>query len=169
MDASPFDLRTVYTIATMVDAGLIGLRHVVPWADAWVLKLDSPPLWLLELCMTRDVRVAQGLLITAACQRADPMGSDEHNAEYLACLFLRYRHGDLSWAAFLDEGGQQLDASNASRTCEELYGLLNALERDEHPADLEQVQSADIERSLRDALDRMEPLHRMFEALARAG
>ncbi|WP_147448809.1 hypothetical protein [Corallococcus terminator] len=153
----------------MVNTRLIGLEHLIPWADAWVLKLEAPPLWLLELCTTQDLHAARGLLLRAACHPTDPFGRDEQDAEHLACLFVRYRQGALSWAAFLEEGGRYLDGANGSRTCEELYSLLNALEQQGHAQNMERAQSTEIERSLRGALQQVESVYRLLAAMTRTG
>ncbi len=34
----------------------------IPWADAWILKLDEPPLWLLHVCVEQSSREALSVL-----------------------------------------------------------------------------------------------------------
>ncbi|RKH60007.1 hypothetical protein [Corallococcus aberystwythensis] len=167
-DGTPFDPAAVARIAVMVRTGLVGLRQLIAWADAWVMKLDDSPLWLLELCTAPDIDRARGLLLDMPDLPfpANVEEQDAWDADHLACLFLRYRSGGISWGDFLMRGGQYLDGANGHRQCEEFFMQLDLLERMGFPEDLVQAQREDIERSLVDALARMESAHRRFEAEA---
>ncbi|RKH49151.1 hypothetical protein D7Y23_17670 [Corallococcus sp. AB050B] len=164
---TPFDPVAVARIWLMIRTGIVRIQQLISWADAWVMKLEAPPTWLTELCTARTEDVARRLLSDASEFPSDRAGRDAWDAEFLACLFLRHRNGELSWADFLDAGGQYLDAANGSRSCEEFFMQLNLLERMGHPEDLARAQREDIERSLAGALERMESAHRQFEAEAR--
>ncbi|NNB91959.1 hypothetical protein HJC10_40740 [Corallococcus exiguus] len=168
-DGTPFDPVAVARIAVMVRTGLVGLKQLIAWADAWVMKLDEPPLWLLELCTVPGTDRAHGLLLDmpGIAQLATVEERDVEDADHLASLFLRHRDGSISWGDFLLRAGEYLDGKSGHRQCEEFYMQLNLLERMGFPEDLVQAQREDIERSLLDALERMESSHRRFEAEAR--
>ncbi|MFP2899133.1 hypothetical protein [Corallococcus sp. 4LFB] len=168
-DGTPFDPVAVVRIGAMVRMGLVGLKQLIAWADAWVMKLDDSPLWLLELCTAPDADTALGLIydIPMLPFAATPEELRARDADHLACLFLRYRRGELSWGDFLFKGGQFLDGANGPWECEAFFMQLNLLERMGFPEDLVRSQREDIERELRDALERMEAAHRRFEAEAR--
>jgi hypothetical protein len=167
---TPFDKDAVHGIAKLVRMGLVGLREIIAWADAWVMKLDDSPLWLLELCTAPDVDTAWGLLMAT---RPDlPANREEANLDandHLAALFLRYRRGDLSWADFLMEGGNSLDGSFGGPPCEDYFHFLNEFKAAEQPAEEERTRRAEIEAELQSALSRMEAVHRRFEAELRPG
>ncbi|NPC70938.1 hypothetical protein [Corallococcus exiguus] len=170
-DGTPFDLAAVGRIRVMVERGLIGLTQLIAWADAWVMKLEDSPLWLLELCTAPDVDTALGLLfdIPMFPFPATPEERRAQDADHLASLFLRYRRGELSWGDFLFIGGQFLDGANGPWPCETFFMQRDLLERTGYPEDLVQSQREDIERDLREALERMGAAHRRFEAEARGG
>lgn len=168
-DGTPFDPVAVARIAVMVRTGLVGLPRLIAWADAWVMKLDAPPRWLLELCTVPEVDRALGLLLDMP-GLAQPLTVEERDvedADHLASLLLRHRDGSISWGDFLLRAGESLDDRNGRRQCEEFYMQLNLLERMGFPEALVQAQREDIERGLADALERMESSHRRFEAEAR--
>ncbi|WP_330166757.1 MULTISPECIES: hypothetical protein [unclassified Corallococcus] len=168
-DGTPFDPVAVARVAVMVRTGLVGLQRIIAWADAWVMKLDAPPLWLLELCTVPDADRALWLLydMPEFPRLATVEERDVNDADHLASLFLRHRDGSISWGDFLLWAGQYLDGRSGHRQCEEFFMQLNLLERMGFPEALVQAQREDIERSLPDALERMESVHRRFEAEAR--
>ncbi|NOK36101.1 hypothetical protein D7W79_32160 [Corallococcus exercitus] len=168
-DGTPFDPVAVARIAVMVRTGRVGLRQIIAWADAWVMKLDAPPLWLIELSTVPELDRAHGLLLDmpGLPQLLTVEERDEEDADHLASLLLRHRDGSISWGDFLLRAGEYLDGKGGHRQCEEFYMQLNLLERMGFPEDLMQSQREDIERSLVDALERMEAAHRRFEAEAR--
>ncbi|MGE6763915.1 hypothetical protein ACQKGO_38250 [Corallococcus interemptor] len=168
-EGTPFDPVAVVRIRTMLEMGLVGLKEIIAWADAWVMKLDDSPLWLLEMCTAPDVATAVGLIygIPMLPIPATPEERRAENADHLACLFLRHRRGGLSWGEFLFQGGQYLDRAGGPWPCETFFMQLNLLERMGFPEDLVRAQREDIEHELREALERMESAHRQFEAEAR--
>ncbi|MHA7634206.1 hypothetical protein [Corallococcus sp. M7] len=168
-DGTPFDPVAVARVAVMVRTGLVGLQRIIAWADAWVMKLDTPPLWLLELCTVPDVDRALGLLfdMPGFPSLTTVEEKDAWDADHLAGLLLRHRDGAISWGDFLQRAGEYLDGANSSRTCEAFFMQLDLLERMGFPEDLVQAQREDIERGLVDALKRMEAAHLRFEAEAR--
>ncbi|RKH86723.1 hypothetical protein D7Y21_20380 [Corallococcus sp. AB045] len=170
-DGTPFDPVAIARIAVMVRTGLVGLPQLIAWADAWVMKLDAPPLWLLELCTVPEVDRALGLLLDmpGLAQSLTVEERDVEDADHLASLLLRHRDGSISWGDFLLRAGESLDGRSGRRQCEEFYMQLNLLERMGFPEALVQAQREDIERGLAEALERMESAHRRFEAEARGG
>ncbi|RKG57349.1 hypothetical protein D7V80_39865 [Corallococcus sp. CA054B] len=168
-DGTPFDPVAVARIAVMLRTGRVGLPRLIAWADAWVMKLDAPPLWLLELCTVLEADRALGLLLDmpGLARSFTVEERDVEDADHLASLLLRHRDGSISWGDFLQRAGEYLDGRNGHRQCEEFFMQLNLLERMGFPEALVQAQREDIERSLVDALERMESAHRRFEAEAR--
>ncbi|WP_370451096.1 hypothetical protein [Corallococcus sp. CA049B] len=168
-DGTPFDPVAVARVAVMVRTGLVGLQQLIAWADAWVMKLDAPPRWLLELCTAPDADRALGLLLDMP-DLAQPLTVEERDvedADHLAGLLLRHRGGSISWGDFLLRAGEYLDGRSGHRQCEEFFMQLDLLERLGSPEALVQAQREDIEHSLLDALERMKSAHQRFEAEAR--
>lgn len=166
MDVSAPDKRFALRLATMVDSRLIWYEHFAPWADALIMKLEAPPHWLLELSTIRDqpdaTRLLRDYTDSPPFESDDTDDRNDRIDEYVACLFLRYRRGDLSWASFLREPGQKLDAANGRRACEEFYSLLTDLEHREYAKELERIQCAAIEREFQGAIERIDSVYRVF-------
>ena len=166
-EGTPFDPVAVVRIRTMLEMGLVGLKEIIAWADAWVMKLDDSPLWLLEMCTAPDVATAAGLLrsIPMLPLPATPEESRAEDADHLACLFLRHRRGELSWGEFLFQAGQYTDS--AGGWCEEFFMRRDLLERMGYPEPMVQSQREEFEERLQEALKRVESAHRQFEAETR--
>lgn len=166
MDASVPDQRFALRLATMVESRLIWYEHFAPWADELILKLDAPPSWLLELSTARYQPDAARIIHDYADAPPFEEGAtDERNGridEYVACLFLRYQRGELSWATFLRETGDYLDSANGRRACEDFYSLLTDLEHHEYAKELERTQRAAIEREFQGAIERIDAVYRVF-------
>ena len=163
MSAKLPDKRTTDRIATMVESGLLRDDQFIPWADELVMSLQEPPGWVLELCTTPYRPKAAALLREyAAAPPFEPLDWQERGDDAVACFLLRYRRGELSWATFLSEAGQALDANDGTVPCEELFEMLNDLERAEYSKDVECKQRAEVERTFRNALARIEPLYATF-------
>jgi hypothetical protein len=166
MDASAPDKRFALRLATMVESRLIWYEHFAPWADELIMKLEAPPHWLLELSTTRYQPDAAGIIRDYA--HSPPFESDDANDrnartdEYVACLFLRYQRGELSWATFLRETGDSLDSANGRRACEDFYSLLTELEHHEYAKELEHTQRAEFEREFQGAIERIDAVYRVF-------
>jgi hypothetical protein len=163
MEPGGFDKRFVLRLATMVESGLLRWEFRAAWADDLIARLDSPPAWLLDLSTTKYRPDAVRALRTEAYSPPfQEFDSEEQSDEFLACLLLRYRRGEISWATFLDEGGLHLDNEDGRRHCEWLYQMLTELEHLEYSRDVENTQSASVSSELNEALGRVEPLYLTF-------
>ena len=144
---------------------LIGPEQLRSWADAWVLELEVPARWLLELCTVQDA--AEALRILSDFMASWPLESfdaEEGTDTFVAGLLLRHRQGRCSWATVLREAGQRLDAANGRRHCEEFYALLTEWERQGGARALEVTQRAEVEREYSSALERMESVYRLLRS-----
>ncbi len=162
-DQNATDKVFVRRVGVMIESGLIGPNHYIPWADEVIGKLEKPPLWMLKLAAIRYPPHAVEAI--NAFVDADPIeGFDRsrYEEEYLACLFLRYRRRELSWAGFLDEAGRFTDAWSWDHDCEEFYYLLNVLEENEYAEEVELSQCAEVEEEFRDAVAMMGVLYEGF-------
>jgi hypothetical protein len=163
MEPGTRDKRFVLRLATMVESGLLSWEFYAAWADDLIARLDSPPSWLLDLSTTKYRPDAVRVLRTEAFSPPfEEFDSDEQSDEFLACLLLRYRRGEISWATFLNEGGLHLDNENGRRHCEWLYQMLTDLERHEYSKEVENAQRASVRAELDEALARVEPLYLTF-------
>ena len=164
-DMSPdvYSKRFALRIAAMIDTRLIWYKHYFRWAHQLIAQLDNPPLWILQIATIKYYPNA-----LAAVNRfvyAEPFESfdgEQYDEEYLACLFLRYQSGAISWATFLNEAGSFTDASCSRFACEYFYAFLNELEDNEYAQNLESRQSAEIEFKINAAIHTIRPLYKMF-------
>lgn len=145
----------------MIESRLIGYKHYVPWADEIIASLDTPPPWVLEIATSKyspdAVAAINGFVYSEPFQEFENVED-----EYVACLFLRYRHDAISWATFLEEAGRFTDAYNGRRDCEYFYELLNELEDQELSKALEQRQAVEVEGEFSENLLPVRELYEIF-------
>lgn len=136
------DKKFAARLLAMVDTKLVTSRHTRPWCDEIIAAQDEPPHWILELA----VKTYKGDVEATIREFAfSPPFVESENLDdfHIACFFLRYERGELSWASFLNEAGQYADAAEADPDCEHWYAMLNALEAAEFDNALENQQVAE--------------------------
>ena len=106
------------------------MARLVAWADEQILRLDEPPLWLIELSLATD----EAGLLRARARVPDASGSvagrglDESRV-YLGCLYLAFERGLLTMARLLHEAGDFTDPPSGDVPgCETFYLLLNEID-----------------------------------------
>ena len=107
------------------------MPRLVAWADEQILRLNEPPLWLIELSLATD---------EAGLRRARarvPIGFEAYTGStfdevrvHLGCLYLAFDKGRLLIDKLLAEAGQFADCrcSNNTPPCEAFYLLLNEID-----------------------------------------
>jgi len=155
--------RFATRIATMIDARLIWYKHYYRWADQLIAELDAPPNWILEIATIQyypDAVAAVNRFVYS--EPFESFDAEKCSDEHVACMFLRYQRGAISWATFLTEGGSFTDAYDGRRCCEYFYAFLNELENNEYAQQLETRQRAEIESEFSVAISTIQPLYDMF-------
>ena len=137
----PFALR----LYTMIDAKFVTYRLHIPWADATIARLDSPPYWILDLAITPYRPAAQKIVGEFA--HSEPfaiLSADVQTNEYVVSAYLRYARREISWASFLQIAGEESDANGGLRSCEYFYDYLNNLEASSFAAEVEEQQKREV-------------------------
>jgi len=108
-----FDRQFARRIGVLIESGLIWHEHYYPWADEIIMKLESPPYWLLELSTEKDPDEALKIVTEFAYSDPhEPTEFDRRDAE-IACIFLRHKRAEINWMSFLvqadkfDEDGNE--------------------------------------------------------------
>lgn len=125
--------ENLWLLATAVEIEYVSLTDLVAWADRQVLRLESPPSWLLDLSLARTKEDAWGLLLLAWDRHMESVGTslpgfEEHDNLRVGFLYLRFERGDLSMAELLTLAGQYGDAPGCEVPCESFYLLLNEID-----------------------------------------
>ena len=158
-----FSKRFALRVAAMIDSRLIWHKHYFRWADRMIDELDEPPNWIVEIatitCYPDAVAAVHRYVYS---EPFEPFDREEYADDYVACLYLRYHSGAISWATFLSDAGSFTDAETGRRCCEYFYDFLNKLEDNEYSHTLESAQRKDIEAEFSDAISRISPLYDMF-------
>jgi hypothetical protein len=151
-----------WKMGTMIEAGLISYKHYVLFCDEMINKLENPPYWIIELSLTKTQNDA--LRIVNEFAESEPFENHpELNDFYLACLFLRYKHREISWASFLFSAGNYSDGYPSSMHCEYFYDLLNAYENFKYSQDIEEIQVIDVENLLQINISEAQVIYKVFE------
>ena len=141
-----FDRKFALRLVAMIESRLIWYKHYYGWADEIIMAMEKPPYWVLEIATVKYFPKAATIVREFVYSEPFETFYDEQHAdEYVACLFLRYKHGAISWATFLDEAGTFTDSHNGRLFCEDFYGRLNILEDSEYSEQIEQSQCKEIE------------------------
>jgi hypothetical protein len=152
----------------MIESGLIWWEHYIPWADELILKLQKPPVWLIDLSLTKYSPGAVRLLNTVAYSEPfiafDP---EVDGAEYVSCLYLRYERREISWATFLRESGAHLDAIQGSAECRLMFSRLTEYRHKEFSLDLERQQATEVQAHYCDDIASMSATFAPFQAAFR--
>ena len=123
----------LWALAVAMDSEYLSLSDFVAWADREVLRLESPPPWLLDTCIAKTKEEAINPMLLAwerhlgSARHARPDEVSRHRL-YLGFLYLRYERGDLPMAELLRTAGRHSDGSDCGIDCEAFYLLLNEID-----------------------------------------
>lgn len=155
--------RFALRMATMIDSRLIWYKHYFDWADEAIASLPAPLRWVLEIATTKYYpRAVAAIGEFLSSEPLEPIDATTADDEYIACLFLRYRRRELSWATFLDLAGSRVDSSGASVECEYFYERLTQLEDAEFSPTLENRQAAEVAEQFQMHIAIIEPIYTEF-------
>lgn len=158
-----YSKRFALRVSTMINARLIWFKHYYSWADDLIAELDDPPTWLLEIATIKYYPDALAAISAFAYSEPfEALDPDQFADEYIACLFLRYQSGAVSWATFLENAGSYIDGNGGRRDCEYFYLFLNELEDSEYAGDVESRQRGIVESEFSLAVSTIRPLYNMF-------
>lgn len=150
------DKQAAHRILTMLRARLVSSRHLSPWAATQIEALAAPPAWLCELVsLTYVGDVDKCLAEFVHGPPFEEFDLDSSCDYHVACLFVRYEQGAISWATFLDESGRFVDGPQAgSADCEWYFAFLNTLEDAEYDETVTSRQVAEVRGLLGDSIAR---------------
>jgi hypothetical protein len=117
----------VWTAA--IDSGFAQPSEWVAWADERILRLEEPPLWLLNLSLASSARDALGV-VWPACRFVAPEAWTplDWNGLFLGFLYLRFERGDFNMLELLLQGGRKTELANYRVGCEAFFELANELD-----------------------------------------
>jgi hypothetical protein len=116
-----------------LETEFLPLCAVEQWADGQILRLDDPPLWLLDLSLTSSVETAavllwQGWSASAAAVRCNHAVGPEWGQSWLGFLYLRFERGEVGMAELLERAGRKSDVCECGIDCSAFYLLLNEID-----------------------------------------
>jgi hypothetical protein len=126
--------RDFLVLAEALESGYLPLADLIAWADQHVLDLESPPRWLLDVCVAKTCEEALRPIYQAHDRSKELAGSYDsvdidRNVLHLGFLYLRHERGDLTLAELLRMAGDHADAADmGSPSCEDCYYLLNEID-----------------------------------------
>ena len=158
-----FDKSFALRIVAMIESRLIWYKHYYGWTNEVIMALDSPPYWVLEITTVKYFpKAAKIVREYVYSEPFKTLDYEQYANEYVACLFLRYKHGAISWATFLDQAGMFADSHSEHLICEDFYHRLNILEDEEYSKHIEQNQRKEIEIEFSQAISTMSALYNGF-------
>jgi len=115
-------------IIVMLESFLIDYQDTQPWADKLIEDIDIPPAWLCEVSINKYQDDQINAFREYVYSEPFEEKPDDLDKFYVACLWIRYERQDISWATFLWEIGDYLDAAQGEWDCETPYHYLNLYE-----------------------------------------
>ena len=113
-----------------LESGYVCSALWVDWAYAEILRLASPPFWLLELSSTHTGDEALTVIQQHGCSQLpqDIWNRINYTGLYLGFLYLRFERGELKMEELLYLSGQTADRARCELDCEAFYLLLNEID-----------------------------------------
>ncbi len=159
---SDIDKQTANTLAIMIDSHLICYKHYFPWADDIIANHSDAPAWILNLSTAKYIPDAvKSINEYVYSEPFESFDDEKYCDQYVACLFLRYEFGAISWASFLLEAGDYADACSGRYECELFFQMLNEYEDSEHSEKLKNKQSKEMQREFSDVIQSVKKLYLM--------
>lgn len=146
MDKAYLNREKLQKIAIMIDANLLQEKHYKLWAKKISSEVEENQNWISTLLLAKDkkrvVNVINDYVYNGPENRiSETMIGDE----YVACVFLRYKRNEISWANFLDAIGEYAYESTIHQRSEYFYEMLQELQENEYSKQIEKIQVARIE------------------------
>ena len=161
------DQRFIWQLLAMVATELIDQRHYRAWADDVILHDPKLPNWVINLSMAGDANAAIDALYEHVAHKPPPEIFKSYPRDWIACQWLKYRDGIISYPVFLSIAGTYSDRYDVGVDSDDLDRRLN--EYMAHPSKHMEAIGADwIETKFHDAIERMAPLYAEFKERAKA-
>lgn len=152
-------------ISNMLVSKLIWYKHYQPFCDEIIEELEKPPYWIIELCIVKyqpkAIEIVNNYIHSESFTELD----FEYMAnQYIACLYLKYRSREISWASFLFSSGQYADGCEGVKEhCEYFYELLTNYEDSDFNQEVEQSQKEEIYNKFSTEIEEINPLYTSFK------
>ncbi|MFE4430742.1 hypothetical protein ACFRH9_27770 [Peribacillus butanolivorans] len=107
--------------------------------------MENPPYWIIELATIKFIPDAtKAINEYASSEPFEEIPSDLYDF-YIACIYIRYKRREISWATFLQMAGEFADYAQAVKCdCEWFYEMLNVYEDSEFSKGIEKYQTKKV-------------------------
>lgn len=121
-------------LSIMIRSELIDYQYYYSFCDEIIEKNDKTPYWIIELSMTKDPEIAGGIALSyASLDTSEEFDTHYQCNLYIACLYVKYVEGHLSWSSFLVNAGMYTDdMPYANENYDYFFNQLNILEKNKH-------------------------------------
>jgi len=153
-------------IVEMIDSELICYKHYYLWCDSIIESLENPPVWILELSVTKNSSDASGIVSKYAYSDLEKLSPDhyiKYNNFHLACLYLRYKNNEVSWYTFLLRSGDYSDGYICKIHCELFFEMLNKYESSLRSDEIKNEQIHEIEKELNIEINKITEIYNVFK------
>jgi hypothetical protein len=148
----------------MIDSRLIWYQHYFDWADEVIASLSQPPYWLIDIATIKYY--AEAVPAINKFVHSEPFEQfdwNEHDNEYIACLFLRFKRTELSWATFLELAGRFTDGANRAVDCSYFSHRLNEFSDASYTEATRTQQISEVTEEFKHAISIIEPIYADFD------
>ncbi|HTI70834.1 MAG TPA: hypothetical protein VMF06_12770 [Candidatus Limnocylindria bacterium] len=128
----PKRLKTMEPLAhywiSAAETGFVNSSDWIRWADRHIEQMNNSLFWLTEMSVATSVGELRNALESRIPLELAIVPTEYRDA-VLGYIYLRYLKGELGLATMLNEAGQWADSGSLGIECEQIYALLNELER----------------------------------------
>jgi hypothetical protein len=158
---SSSDQSFVWQLLAMLATELIDERQFRPWADYVILNETDLPNWVINLSLAHNTTEAVDVLYQHVAAKPPPHIFKSYPRDWIACQWLRYRGGQISWPQFLSIAGTYADRYDCGVPGDDFDRRMN-----EYLANtsrhMEAIQADWVEGKFHDAIERMQPVYESF-------
>lgn len=150
-------------LGIMVDSGLINYKHYYKFCDEIIEYTENPPYWIIDLATIKYIPDATKVINEYAYSEPFEEMPDFYDF-YIACLYLRYRRREITWASFLWGSGEYADRTQAVKCdCEWFYEMVTELEDCEYSIEKEKIQVEIVKDIFELEIKMAEELYKPFQ------
>lgn len=112
-----------------IDSGFALEPQWVAWADQQILRLDAPPLWILDLSLVHTVREAQEVFGRSWARMSVSLEKQGWFDDlWMGFIYLRFERHRIDLLNLLLAAGGRADCSSFRINCEAFYMMANEID-----------------------------------------
>lgn len=112
-----------------LDSKFTTVSDLITWVDRQIIRLDDPPLWMLDASLAKSHSDASAALRKGLYHLTpDQYGGEHWDRLHFGFCYLRYQRNEISMLELLLSAGQYAEGGQSRIACETFYYLANEID-----------------------------------------